>query len=258
MNPLTTFLLLLLGLWSSIHIIYRFYASTNRPSHGILPTYSTSSNTNQRRKSTTTTVTLKGPYLRVESTALNPIHETLTVWLSQNSRAARARRTVLRVAFDLGIAVSLLGMVIALTLLAWTLVQLARRLVPDDLFLRPITTDISYSHAKRAYENDNVPPSTFPARPTPAVPIQLLVRISHSSPQRPTTIDNTKTQIPGITLPFSQLPWLLGALFCSQAIHEAGHAFSAALFVFFFVSSDILLIILSTVTAYRFNPSAPR
>jgi hypothetical protein len=180
MITLTTFLLLLLSLWSSIHIIYRFYAQPNRPSHAILPTYLT------RRKSTTS-VTLKGPYLRVESTAFNPIHETLTLWLSQNNRAARARRSVLRVTFDLGIVVSLLGMMAALALLAWTLVQLARRLVPDDLFPLPTTTDVSYSHAaKRAYGNDNVSPSTFPARPTPAVPIQLLVRIILTS-SPPTT-----------------------------------------------------------------------
>ncbi len=39
------------------------------------------------------------------------------------------------------------------------------------------------------------------------------------------------TQIPGITLPLSHFPLLIGALFFSQAIHEAGHALSAALFV---------------------------
>jgi hypothetical protein len=180
MNPLTTFILVLLGLWSSIHIIHHLYARANRSSRTLLPTYLTSRSTSRRRISTaatttTTTITLKGPYLRVESTALNENHDTLAMWLSEKSHTARVRRATLRVVFDLGIVVSLLGMAVALALLAWTFMLLARRSM-DDLFPLP-TTDV-YPHAKRAYESDYVPPSTFPARPAPDVPIQLLVCIS--------------------------------------------------------------------------------
>src|SRR6266850_2494752 len=116
MTPLT-FFLLFLGLWSSIHLIHRFYPTAHR-SRDILPT----SLTTRQRKSTT--VTLAGPYLRIESTAFNASHETLVQWLCR-SRNARAR-TILRVVFDSGIVISLLGMMVALALLAWTFVPTPR------------------------------------------------------------------------------------------------------------------------------------
>jgi hypothetical protein len=173
MSPFTTFIILILGSWSSIHLIHRFYVPANPP-RGVLPTYLTSNSsgtTSRRRKSTPTTVTLNGPYLRVESTAFNSTHDALALWFSQQK--SRTVRATLRATFDLGVAVSLLGMALALAMLAWTFVQLARRSVAN-LVPRP-TTDV-YPHAKRSYESAYVPPSTFPARPATDIPIQLLVR----------------------------------------------------------------------------------
>ena len=173
MSPFTTFIILILGSWSSIHLIHRFYAPANPP-RGVLPTYLTSNSsgaTSRRRKTTPTTVTLNGPYLRVESTAFNSTHDALALWFSQQK--SRTVRATLRATFDLGVVVSLLGMALALAMLAWTFVQLARRSVAN-LVPRP-TTDV-YPHAKRSYESAYVPPSTFPARPATDIPIQLLVR----------------------------------------------------------------------------------
>ncbi|KAI0300117.1 hypothetical protein B0F90DRAFT_454255 [Multifurca ochricompacta] len=187
--------LLLLSLWSLIHLTHRFYAPSFK-SRSLLPTSLTS------RKRNLTTVTLKGVYLRVESTALNYAHDILAQWLSRN-RAVHFR-TILRSTFDLGIMISLLGMAVALALLAWTFVQLARRLVVGSV---PQSTDV-YLRVKRVYESNYVPP-LHTTRATTDLPVQLL--------------------IPGVTLPLSQLPLLISALFFSQTIHEAGHALSAAL-----------------------------
>ncbi|KAH8996206.1 hypothetical protein EDB92DRAFT_1794110 [Lactarius akahatsu] len=186
---------LLLLSWFFVHFIHRFYIPPKK-SRGILPT----SLTNRRRN--TTTVTLKTVYLRIESTAFNFRHDVLSHWLTRNT-AARLP-TALRVAFDAGIVISLLGMVVALVLLSWTFMLLARRLVAG---LAPPSPDI-HTHVKRAYQSDYAPP-TSPARSPADLPVQLL--------------------IPGITLPLSHLPMLIGALFFSQAIHEAGHAVCAAL-----------------------------
>ena len=202
--------------WLFIHFIHRFYIHTDK-SRGILPT----SLTNRKRFSTT--ITLKILHLRVESTAFNFHHDVLS---HQFTRSPTARLpTALRAAFDLGIVISLLGMVVALALLSWTFMLLARRLMAD---LVPPSPDI-HTHVKRAYQNDYMPP-TLPARAPTDITVQLLVRLDYLTRIKPTH-PSIRTQIPGITLPLSHLPILVGALFFSQAIHEAGHALSAALSV---------------------------
>jgi S2P endopeptidase len=217
MTPFT-FFFLLFGLWSSIHLIHRFYVPSNK-SRNLLPT----SLTTRRRKATT--VTLAGPYLRIESTAFNSGHDILAQWFSRN-RISRAT-TTLRVIFDSGIVVAMLGMVLALAVLLWTFMQLARRSVAD---LVPVSAGVP-PRVKRAYDSSYAPP-TVTQRTSTDIPVQLLVRRSYSS-LMPTANVRTHplTQIPGITLPLSHFPLLISALFFSQAIHEAGHALSGALFV---------------------------
>ncbi|KAI9457607.1 hypothetical protein BJY52DRAFT_465448 [Lactarius psammicola] len=186
---------LLLFSWLFIHFIYRFYTPA-KESRGILPT----SLTNRRRISTT--ITLRTLYLRIESTAFNFHHDALSHWLIRNPTARLP--TALRMAFDLGVVISLMGMAVALALLSWTFILLARRLVAD---LAPPSADI-HTHVKRAHQSNYIPP-TSPTHGSADLPVQLL--------------------IPGVTLPLSHLPMLIGALFFSQAMHEAGHAVSAAL-----------------------------
>jgi S2P endopeptidase len=205
---------LVLLCWLLIHFIYRFYIPADK-SRGILPT----SLTNRKRISTT--ITLRTLHLRVESTAFNFHHDALSHRLTRSSTARLP--TTLRAAFDLGIVISLLGMVVALALLSWTFMLLARRLVAD---LVPPSPDI-HTHVKRAYQNDYISP-TLPAREPVDIPVQLLVRVDHFARIIPT---HPSTQIPGVTLPLSHLPILIGALFFSQTIHEAGHAVCAALSV---------------------------
>lgn len=43
---------------------------------------------------------------------------------------------------------------------------------------------------------------------------------------------STEVQIPGLTTPLSHLPLLVFSLLISQIVHEAGHFFSAAMYVF--------------------------
>jgi hypothetical protein len=166
MTSLTPFLLLV-SLWSSLHLIYRLYSTTHKPRH-ILPT----SLTTRQRKSTT--VRLAGPYLRIESTAFNASHDTLVQWLYRNRNAYTCR--ILRAVFDSGIVISLLGMVVALALLAWTFVQLFRRSMAGGLVPQPANV---YPHTKRAFDDNYVPP-TLASRAAPDIPIQLMVCTSHS------------------------------------------------------------------------------
>lgn len=167
MTPFTLFLLLF-GLWSSIHLVHRFYVPAHK-ARNILPTSLTS------RKRKTTTVTVAGPYLRIESTALNSGHDILVQWFSRN-RIFRVPAT-LRVFFDLGIVVSLLGMVCALAVLVWTFVQLARKLVAD---LVPQSAGV-HPYGKREYDSIYAPPPTATPRTTTDIPVQLLVSTSYFS-----------------------------------------------------------------------------
>jgi hypothetical protein len=162
MTPFT-FFFLLFGLWSSIHLIHRFYASNK--SRNLLPTLITT----RRRKATI--VTLVGPYLRIESTTFNSGHEILAQWFFRN-RISRVT-TALQVMFDSGIVVALLGMVIALAVLLWTFMQLARRSVAD---LVPVSAGVPM-HVKRAYDSTYAPP-TVTQRTATDLPVQLLVRTS--------------------------------------------------------------------------------
>jgi hypothetical protein len=168
MTPLT-FFLLLFGLWSSIHLAHRFYYAPAKRPRDLLPIASTA----RRRKSTV--VALTGPYLRVESTAFNAVHDTVVQWLSPQNGTARIR-TALRAVFDSGIVISLLGMLVALAVLAWTFVQLARRSLTNVV---PQSVDV-HPHAKRAYDNIYVPP-VFTERTGTDIPVQLLVCTAHPS-----------------------------------------------------------------------------
>ena len=156
---------LLLLSWLFIHFIYRFYTPADKY-RGILPT----SLTNTKRFSTT--ITLRTFYLRVESTAFNLHHDALSRWLTRNSTARFP--TALRAALDLGIVISLLGMFVALAMLSWTFILLARRLMAG---LVPPSPDI-HTHVKRAYQNDYIP-SALPDRAPVDIPIQLLVRVDY-------------------------------------------------------------------------------
>jgi S2P endopeptidase len=240
MTPFT-FFLLLVGLWSSIHLVHRFYVPANK-SRNLLPTSLTT------RKRTFTAVTVAGPYLRVESTAFNSGHDILAQWFSRN-RISHVP-AALRVIFDLGIVVSLLGMVCALAVLVWTFVQLARKSVAD---LVPQTAGV-HPHAKRAYDSIYAPPTVTP-RTTTDIPVQLLVRTPFLL-IRFLRAAHPPTQIPGITLPLSDFPLLISALFFSQAIHEAGHALSAAVFVLSIPPSLHQPLMFPTGTVYRYSHSA--
>ena len=158
MVPLALPLLLLS--WLFVHIIYHFSVKRSR---GFLPTILP-----DRRRSSTT-VTLRTLYLRVESTAFNFHHDALSHRLTRNPTSRLS--VALRAAFDAGVVISLLGMVAALVLLCWTFMFLARKLVAG---LVPPSPDI-HTHVKRALQSDYIPP-IFPALAPTDVPVQLLVR----------------------------------------------------------------------------------
>src|SRR6266702_615699 len=171
---------LLLFSWLLIHFIHRFYTPANK-SRGILPT----SLTNQRQISTT--ITLRTLYLRIESTAFNFHHDALSHRLTRNPTARLS--TALRVAFDLGIVISLLGMVVALALLSWTFMLLVRRLVVG---MAPPSPDI-HTHVKRTHQSDYIP-HTSPARAPADIPVQLLVRANHTGAFMPPNVSYPLTR----------------------------------------------------------------
>jgi hypothetical protein len=161
---------LLLLSWLSIHVIYHFLAPAK--SRGVLPTILP----NRRRISTT--ITLRTLYLRIESTAFNFHHDALSHWLTRDPTGRLP--TALRAAFDVGIVICLLGMVVALALLSWTFMLLARRLVAG---LAPPFPDI-HTHVKRALQSDYIPPTLSAGAPAD-IPVQLLVRVNHMCDSMP-------------------------------------------------------------------------
>ncbi|KAI0313672.1 hypothetical protein OF83DRAFT_1175456 [Amylostereum chailletii] len=97
-------------------------------------------------------------------------------------------------------------MVATIGLLGWTIWQLGGALVQPRAVL-PSTTKTE-THTKRSpIDSSILPPDTSPT--SEQLQLHLL--------------------IPGLTLPLSDLPVLLLALFGSQLFHEAGHALCAAL-----------------------------
>ena len=116
---LGTLCLCLTCLWLVIHALNYFILTCHRPS--VLPTFTTPRNRN------TTQITLKHIHLRIQTTAWNSAHERLT------SRLARKRYDAVRkgmcLFYNLGSGAGVVGMVLVICILGWTLGGLAVRLV---------------------------------------------------------------------------------------------------------------------------------
>jgi hypothetical protein len=148
-----TFLFVLALFWLAVHAIYSRFKSSEH----ILPLVN-----NSRRKQRVK-VHLKTVHLRIESTAFNSTHDALSVTLSRRPLI----KQFLRLFYDAGVIIGVLGMAISIGLLAHTALQLAQ-----ILFLSSPTP--APSLVKRApVEASPSPPTTS----SDALQIHLLVSL---------------------------------------------------------------------------------
>ncbi|EGO22764.1 hypothetical protein SERLADRAFT_439527 [Serpula lacrymans var. lacrymans S7.9] len=153
--------------------------------------------------STTLTFQPRNLHLRVQTSLLNPFHDYLSALFStkQHSRLA----SVLDGFYTLGSILGVLGMVAALGLLLWNTALLA---------------GATFSHFHRYYY-DNTRPSGIVKRHADGGTDVADGSYDSAFALRPI--------IPGLTAPFSELPFIFLSLLIGQFVHEAGHFVSSAL-----------------------------
>ncbi|KAF9465401.1 hypothetical protein BDZ94DRAFT_1320225 [Collybia nuda] len=188
----------LILLWVLIHGIYHSLKPSR--SHSLLPFVFTPDHRRRRRfwNLSSTQVILKGIHLRVQTTAWNARHDTFTTSLRREWKVTRA----LKLLYDVGCLLGVLGMLAGLGALLWTCGQTL------------------YILAQKIMANSTQSPD-FVKR---AVMSQAH---EQSLPQEYKSF--IKPIIPGMTVPLSHLPLILFAVFLAQIVHEFGHAIAAAL-----------------------------
>ncbi|CAE6477806.1 unnamed protein product [Rhizoctonia solani] len=129
--------------------------------------------------------------LRVETTILNSSFDKASTQITQTEKSSHHF-------YSLGVVAGLFGMVLGYMLLFWSCL-----LVFQDM--GPTATAGSPS------DNENEPLSSTEGAPMGGTGLTV------------------QPIIPGVTVPFSHVPILLGALLVNQIIHEAGHAFTAVI-----------------------------
>ncbi|KAH7340106.1 hypothetical protein B0J17DRAFT_649938, partial [Rhizoctonia solani] len=145
-------------------------------------------------------VSLTTVNLRVETTILNSSFDKASTQITQSSPRPHVSniKQLYSKFYSLGAATGLFGMVLGYMLLLWSCLM-----VFHDLGPTPATNGPT--------ENEDEPLSS-----------------TEGSPMGGTGL-TVQPIIPGVTVPFSHVPILLGALLVSQVIHEAGHAFTAVI-----------------------------
>ncbi|KDR70284.1 hypothetical protein GALMADRAFT_255189 [Galerina marginata CBS 339.88] len=190
--------LVLTGIWCSIYLLH--YAWSRKGSTSLLPTILGS---NTRRSATN--VSLKALQLRVSTTRWNTYHDSLSTLLERRGR--RNANIFLRWFYNIGSVLSAIGMLAALGGLVWMCGDSAQRIL-QKLSLREAGNPSNAHHlVRRMLENtmNSTPLRTLPSRFSNITPI-----------------------IPGVTVPISDLPIIVLAVFLSQIVHELGHAIAAA------------------------------
>ncbi|KAI0794850.1 hypothetical protein C8Q75DRAFT_803692 [Abortiporus biennis] len=176
--------------WAIIHAV-RIYLSKRNLNRQLLPT--------SHGTLTTTTASfrchLRLCYLRIESFALRRTQDNLITFLNHRREHSHLKAR-LKLFYDIGTVLSILGMVIAVGLLGATALQQVQLLFASN---NP-STIVKRSISSRR-EEQSVTSSSYAS-------FYLL--------------------LPGVTVPLWHLLPLLFALFFSQLIHEAGHGLAAA------------------------------
>ncbi|KAH7890390.1 hypothetical protein F5I97DRAFT_1799357 [Phlebopus sp. FC_14] len=191
------------SLWiSCVWLVIHAFKHSSKRSNPVLPL-------SQGRRQITD-VTVRNLNLRVKTQAFNALHDGLSNFLL--SGASRQLRQAFLWFYDLGSFLSAIGMLVALGLLAWTTITLSASVLEQ----RSATTSGVLS--KRGTE--------------------LLGDSSRTSSSHSFAVNLI---IPGVTVPLAHLPMILLALCMSQVVHEAGHAFTAALHRIPILSSGVAI-----------------
>ncbi|KDN40624.1 hypothetical protein RSAG8_07953, partial [Rhizoctonia solani AG-8 WAC10335] len=136
--------------------------------------------------------------LRVETTILNSSFDKASTQIAQTSPHSYSKiKNLSRCFYSLGPATGLFGMALGYMLLFWSCLMVFRDLGPAPAANSPSDEDGPLSSTE-------------------------------GSPMGGTGL-TVQPIIPGVTVPLSHVPILLGALLANQVIHEAGHAFTAVI-----------------------------
>ncbi|THU98578.1 hypothetical protein K435DRAFT_856446 [Dendrothele bispora CBS 962.96] len=184
--------------WTVIHGLK--YFSRFKKNSSILPVASRSVQPQTRSwHASLTSVTIDKLLLKVETTSINACHDSIANKLKKR-QLARVRGWAV-VFYNLGVLFGLLGMVCALGLLLYTAGLSAWELLVE-MTKKPSS---QVSLGKRGLlEEESVQSRSVSGRFIQPI-------------------------IPGVTVPLSHLPLILGAVFICQLIHELGHLLSGAL-----------------------------
>ncbi|KAG8900882.1 hypothetical protein FRB99_005691 [Tulasnella sp. 403] len=175
-----------------------------------------------------TEITQKGLTLRLETTGLNSAQDALGEVLTQTYPV---QGKLVRAFYDVGTFVGVLGMVAAIGIMSWSVVQL-------------------YSMPTNRHR-----PPTAVALPADdeAIPSFAGSAFSQSIYDRPSDA-TLRPIIPGLTVPFFHVPVLFFALLFSQIVHEIGHAIAAAADAIPILAAGVS-VVLAIPTAYVAFPS---
>ncbi|KAF9050961.1 hypothetical protein BDZ89DRAFT_1056867 [Hymenopellis radicata] len=166
-------------IWTVIHFVAR---SLSHHDGALLPT-----NTRNRAGRQRIKVQVEWVHLKIETASWNQYHDALIGQLS--SKRYHAQQVALKLLYNVGVAVGIMGMLCATGILVWSCATMVGGLGQPRLSKRDLGSQ----------------------------------QVGSTKPPLVQAI------IPGVTAPFSHIIPMLSALFCSQLIHELGHAISSAL-----------------------------
>ncbi|KAF8908075.1 hypothetical protein CPB84DRAFT_1674344 [Gymnopilus junonius] len=191
--------LFLAVIWTTIHFLYRIWY--RKGVYTLLPAYLGSSAHLYR----STKVSLNALQLKVSTSQWNVHHDRLSTTFTR--KANRTMNTLFQAVYNVGIIFSAIGMLVAVGGLVWVSAGSAWTMF-QKISLGNSSQSHEASRLVKRLENteDRKPIGTLPSAQFPGIiPI-----------------------IPGITVPLSDLPIIILAVFLSQVVHELGHAVAAA------------------------------
>jgi S2P endopeptidase len=149
---LGTLALSLTILWLAIHALDRLVRTHHRKHASILPSTSARNNIN------TTHVTLHHIHLRIQTTTLNSTHERLSSAFS--TKRFERLRNLLCWFYDLGSGVGVVGMVVGVSVLVWTVGELVGVSVGRKMGRRVVKRALDAAQPRTSLLNPIV--SSFP------------------------------------------------------------------------------------------------
>ncbi|KZT35486.1 hypothetical protein SISSUDRAFT_163590 [Sistotremastrum suecicum HHB10207 ss-3] len=219
-------LLLIPFAWVCIHLLRRHWARQDHggslPAPALAPRHI--ARYLWRFDERNTRVELHGLALKIETTALNSVHDGLALYIRKPGHQ------VISLFYDLGMFFAIAGILLCVAFLAFNAFTLSWELVA--VFLKYQSTENGQSLSKRGPV-----PSTSP----------------QSVPE--STQLGFYAIIPGVTVPISHLVPIFLSLFVSQVLHEAGHAIAAATESISLSSAGLSLFVIFPSAFVSFPPS---